>query len=60
MINEPILIKGNLEIEKGTILNFAPKTHMIINGTIDVKGQKFSCENELYRYRFKMEWTLCL
>lgn len=37
-INKPLVIKGNLEIEAGTVLNFSEKTYLIVKGTLNAKG----------------------
>ena len=38
LVQEPIVLKGDLKIEKGTILEFSPNSYLIINGSINAKG----------------------
>lgn len=37
-VQEPIVLKGDLNIEKGTILEFSPNSYLIINGSINIMG----------------------
>ena len=39
-INKPIVIKGELKIQEGTILRFSPNSYLIINGNLMINGTK--------------------